>query len=47
MSITRGEIEEVIASATKRLEVSFAGTGRDGGPTCASVKGMEWKVVGK
>jgi hypothetical protein len=47
MSITRDEIEEVIASATKRLEVSFAGTGRDGGPTCASVKGMEWKVVGK
>lgn len=45
MDITRDEIEEVIDSAAKRLEVSFEGAGRDGGPTCASVKGIKWKVV--
>lgn len=45
MDITRDEIEEVIDSAAKRLEVSFEGAGRDGGPTCASVKGTKWKVV--
>ena len=45
MDITRRQIEEIVNSANKRLEVSFEGTGRDGGPTCASVKGVEWKVV--
>lgn len=47
MNITRADVEEAIASSNKRLEVSFNGTGRDGGPTCASVRDIEWKVVGK
>jgi len=47
MDITRDQIEKVISSSKNRLEVSFDGTGRDGGPTCASVKGIEWKVVEK
>jgi len=47
MNITKGEIEQLVGSTQKRLEISFEGTGRDGGPTCASVKGIEWKVVGK
>jgi len=47
MNITKGEIEQLVGSTQKRLEVSFEGTGSDGGPTCASVKGIEWKVVGK
>jgi hypothetical protein len=47
MSIAKTQIEEVIALPQKSLEVSFNGTGSDGGPTCASVKGIEWKVVKK
>ena len=47
MSITEKQVEDTLASKTARLETSFAGTGKDGGPTCASVKGLEWKVVRK
>jgi hypothetical protein len=44
MSITKEQIE--MASKTgSRIEVTMPGVGRDGGPTCASVKGLEWKVV--
>jgi len=45
MSVTRPQVEDLIAS-NGRLETSFPGTGgRDGGPTCATVKGIEWRVV--
>lgn len=44
MSVTKRQVEEILAK-DGRLEVSFDGTGRDGGPTCASVKGIEWKVT--
>ena len=47
MSISKKQIEEIIASTDKLLEVSFNGTGSDGWPTCATVKGIEWKVVKK
>ena len=47
MSIKKAQVEDAIAAKSARLETSFAGTGRDGGPTCASVKGLEWKVVRK
>jgi uncharacterized protein DUF5990 len=47
MNITRDQIRKVIGSAKGKLEVSFNGTGRDGGPTCANVNGIEWKVVEK
>ena len=46
MSISRGQIEKAVAGNAV-LETSFPGVGRDGGPTCASVKGIEWKVVKK
>jgi len=46
MTVTREQVEQVLADGG-RLEVSFAGTGGDGGPTCASVKGIEWKVTKK
>jgi len=47
MDVTAQQIEQLLANGG-RLEVSFPGTGgRDGGPTCASVKGLEWKVVTK
>ena len=45
MSISKDQISEVLSSAGSRLETSFPGKGKDGGPTCASVKGIEWKVV--
>ena len=45
MSITTDQARHVLDGG--RLETSFSGVGRDGGPTCASVKGLEWKVVKK
>ena len=44
MTITRDQIERVIADGSV-IETRFPGVGRDGGPTCASVKGLVWKVV--
>jgi hypothetical protein len=38
-------IESVIGNPTARIETDFEGTGRDGGPTCATVKSIEWRVV--
>ena len=47
MSVTKKQVQDVLASNTARLETTFPGVGRDGGPTCASVKGLEWTVVPK
>ena len=47
MDITKKQIEDVISASGMIMDVSFNGTGGDGGPTCASVKGTEWKVVRK
>lgn len=44
MSITRDQIEEAIKE-NWLIETRFPGIGKDGGPTCASVKGFEWRVV--
>ena len=44
MSITREQIEKAV-SGSAVIETSFPGVGKDGGPTCASVKDIEWKVV--
>lgn len=46
MSITREQIEKAV-SGNAVLETRFPGVGKDGGPTCASVKGIEWKVVSR
>lgn len=45
MSITREQINAVLAKPGSFLLAEFEGVGRDGGPTCASVKGVEWTVV--
>ena len=45
MSISAAKVKQVLGGGM--LETSFPGIGRDGGPTCASVKGIEWKVVKK
>jgi Family of unknown function (DUF5990) len=47
MSITNDQIQLLLATPGARLETSFQGAASDGGPTCASVKGTEWKVVTK
>jgi len=49
MNITREQIEDVIASPESCLAIRINGTGRDGGPVCASVKlnGDGWKVTGR
>ena len=45
MPITNEQIREALNGS--RMETTMPGVGRDGGPTCASVKGIEWKVVTK
>jgi hypothetical protein len=45
MSITKEQIEKALNGS--RIETTMPGVGKDGGPTCASVKGIEWKVVTK
>lgn len=47
MNITGDQIQTVVSKAGMILQTEFEGVGRDGGPTCASVKGIEWKVVKK
>ena len=47
MNITGDQIQGVVSKAGMILQTEFEGVGRDGGPTCASVKGIEWKVVKK
>lgn len=44
MTITADQIESVIADKDRVLAKEFDGIGKDGGPTCASVKGIVWKV---
>lgn len=47
MSITSQQIDEIMAGNGVVLQTSFPGVGPDGGPTCASVKGIEWRVIEK
>ena len=47
MSISKGQVEETISSPKKCLEATFNGTGKDGGPTCATVKNLIWAVTKK
>jgi hypothetical protein len=46
MSITKQQIQTAIDDGSI-IQTTMPGVGRDGGPTCASVKGLEWKVVSK
>lgn len=47
MGISRAQVDEVLANSSVVLEVRYAGTGRDGGPSCASVPLLDggWRVV--
>jgi len=47
MSITTQQIQHAIDDQGSLIETTMPGVGRDGGPTCASVKGIEWRVVSK
>ena len=46
--ITRDLVERVLAQPGARLEARIAGTGRDGGPACATVSLLDggWRVIG-
>jgi Family of unknown function (DUF5990) len=46
MSIGPDQIKAAISSGGV-LATRFAGVGKDGGPTCASVKGIQWRVEAK
>jgi uncharacterized protein DUF5990 len=46
IGITRDMIDQVLANPESLLETRVPGTGRDGGPTCATVKPFPgWKFV--
>lgn len=47
MSITKQQIQNAIEDRESVIETTMPGVGRDGGPTCASVKGLLWKVVSR
>lgn len=47
MAITIKQVGEVVDNTDRCFEIVMPGVGRDGGPTCASVKGIEWRVVKK
>ena len=46
-SITQSQIDEVLANPKLVLEARIAGTGRDGGPSCAKVPLLDgrWRAV--
>ncbi len=46
MSITKDQVETALKTGS-RIETTMPGVGRDGGPTCANVRGIEWKVMTK
>ena len=45
MNVTGDQIQTLVSKAGTILQTEFEGVGRDGGPTCASVKGIEWKIT--
>lgn len=45
MSITQEQVEKVLVDPGNYIEVTMPGVGKDGGPSCASIKGLVWKVV--
>src|SRR5687767_1382438 len=47
VSISKDIVEKALASRSARLETAIHGVGRDGGPVCASVKGLEWRIAAK
>jgi hypothetical protein len=47
MSISKEKVEAVLASPGTRIETTIDGIGRDGGPVCAGIKGLEWRIAEK
>jgi hypothetical protein len=45
MAVTGGMVKAAADAPGGVLETTINGTGKDGGPVCASVKGLEWKVA--
>jgi len=47
MSVTEDMMRSLLSSSGGTLETTINGTGKDGGPVCASMKGLKWKVAAK
>lgn len=47
MSISKELVESVLRAPGARFEAEIPGLGRDGGPICAGVKGLEWRIAAK
>jgi hypothetical protein len=47
MSIQEKQIREVVDDDSLVIETTIPGIGPDGGPTCATVKSIEWKVAAR
>ena len=45
--ITASMIQAAAGTPGVRIETDFAGTGTDGGPTCATVKSTVWRVAAR
>lgn len=45
MAVTAVMVNATVGLPSRILETTIKGTGKDGGPVCASVKGLEWKVA--
>lgn len=45
MAIPKEAVESVLGLPGSRIETTIIGIGRDGGPVCAGVKGLEWRVA--
>lgn len=43
--ITAAMIRAAMRTSDGRIETEFNGTGADGGPTCATVKTIQWRVA--
>ncbi len=44
-SVTIEQVKSLISEPELIMEAIFDGTGKDGTPTCATVKHLEWKIV--
>jgi len=45
MGIGKDQVDRVLKGKDMLVETTMPGRGSDGGPTCASVKGIKWAVV--
>ncbi len=47
MSISEDMVRSVLLTTDGGLETTINGTGKDGGPVCASIKGLKWEAAAR